>query len=76
MDNIKKNIEKEIKSINNINELKDIKVKYMGKKGIITELNSKIKDIPKEDLDITEKTFAKIKTNIENILKNTNKKIW
>ena len=49
MDKIKKDIEKEISSINNINELRDIKVKYMGKKGIITELNSKIKDIPKEE---------------------------
>ena len=49
MDKIKKDIEKAINSINNINELKDIKVKYLGKKGIITELNSKIKDIPKEE---------------------------
>ena len=49
MDKIKKDIEKEISGIDNINDLRNIKVKYMGKKGIITELNSKIKDIPKEE---------------------------
>ena len=49
MDKIKKDIEKELKNIKNINILKEVKVKYLGKKGIITELNSKIKDIPKEE---------------------------
>ena len=49
MENIKKDIEKELKNIKNINILKEVKVKYLGKKGIITELNSKIKDIPKEE---------------------------
>ena len=33
----------------NMNELNDLKVKYLGKKGIITELNSEIKNIPNEE---------------------------
>ena len=33
----------------NMNELNDLKVKYLGKKGLITELNSEIKNIPNEE---------------------------
>ncbi len=35
-------------SIKSLQELNDLKVAYQGKKGIITELNSGIKDIPNE----------------------------
>lgn len=33
----------------NMNELNDLKVKYLGKKGLITELNSEIRNIPNEE---------------------------
>ena len=75
MDNIKKNIKKEIKSINNINELKDIKVKYMGKKGIITELNSKIKDIPKEEKKEYGMKVNEIRTLFNNLYDEKNKEL-
>ena len=29
--------------------LNDLKIKYLGKKGLITELNSEIKNIPNEE---------------------------
>lgn len=32
-----------------MNELNDLKVKYLGKKGLITELNSEIRNIPNEE---------------------------
>ncbi len=44
MDNIKNEIEKDIKNVKTLNELNEIKVKYLGKKGVITELQTKIKD--------------------------------
>ena len=44
MDNIKNEIEKEIKNAKNLNEINEIKIKYLGKKGVITELQNKIKD--------------------------------
>ena len=34
--------------INTMQELNDLKAQYQGKKGIITELSAKIKDIPVE----------------------------
>ena len=39
----------EIKNINNIKELNELKVAYQGKKGIITELLSKMKELPNEE---------------------------
>ena len=51
MENKEKIIEELINKINEANDLKtltDLKVEYLGKKGVITELQSKIKDIPNE----------------------------
>ena len=48
-DDIKKLIEEDKKSVNSLQELNDLKVKYLGKKGLITELNSEIKNIPNEE---------------------------
>ena len=49
MENIKENIINDIKEINDIRLLNDVKVKYIGKKGIITELYSKMRDIPNDE---------------------------
>ena len=46
---VKKLLEEDIKKISNLDELNELKVKYLGKKGLITELNQKIKDIPNEE---------------------------
>lgn len=48
-DEIKKLIENDKKSVKDLNTLNDLKVKYLGKKGLITELNSGIKDVPNEE---------------------------
>ena len=49
IEEIKKNIEQELNETKDIKSLNDLKVKYLGKKGIITELSSKIKEIPNEE---------------------------
>lgn len=49
IEEIKKNIEDELDSCKDMKSLNDLKVKYLGKKGIITELSSKIKEIPNEE---------------------------
>ena len=46
---IKKQIEGDLKSLSKNQELLDIKSKYLGKEGVITLLQSKIKEIPNED---------------------------
>ncbi|MBQ3435769.1 MAG: phenylalanine--tRNA ligase subunit alpha [Bacilli bacterium] len=47
-DDVKKKLEKDLKDIKDLKELNDLKVKYLGKKGLITELNSKIKEVANE----------------------------
>ena len=38
MENIKKDIQQELENVQDIKTLNDLKIKYIGKKGIITEL--------------------------------------
>ena len=49
MENIKKDIQQDLENVQDIKTLNDLKVKYIGKKGIITELYSKRKEIPNEE---------------------------
>lgn len=49
MKKLKKDIDDAILKVNTIHELGELKVSYLGKKGIITELNSKIRDLPCEE---------------------------
>ncbi len=48
IEDIKKGIEKDLESVKDLKELNELHVKYLSKKGIITELNSKIKDVPND----------------------------
>ena len=48
IEDIKKEIEKEIDAVKDLKELNELHIKYLSKKGIITELNSKIKDVPND----------------------------
>jgi len=49
MKNVEMSLQKEKEQISSLEELNDLKVKYMGKKGLITELSSQIKNIPNEE---------------------------
>ena len=48
IEDIKKEIEKELDAVKDLKELNELHIKYLSKKGIITELNSKIKDVPND----------------------------
>ena len=48
IEDIKKEIEKDLESVNDLKNLSELHIKYLSKKGIITELNSKIKDVPND----------------------------
>ena len=49
IEKVRVELENDMVEINNLNDLNNLKVKYMGKKGLISELNSLIKDIPNEE---------------------------
>ena len=48
-EDVKKALDKDLVEIKDMNKLNELKVKYLGKKGIITELNSEIRNIPNEE---------------------------
>ena len=48
IEDIKKEIEKDLSSVKDLQSLNELHIKYLSKKGIITELNSKIKDVPND----------------------------
>ena len=49
IEEIRKLIEEKTSNINTIEELNNLKVEFLGKKGLITEVNSMIRDIPNEE---------------------------
>ena len=49
MNQIKSDIEKSLSKVVDLQSLNDLRVVYLGKKGVITELNSKIKDLSNEE---------------------------
>ena len=48
IEDIKKEIEKDLENVKDLKSLNELHIKYLSKKGIITELNSKIKDVPND----------------------------
>lgn len=76
IEEIKKSIDTDLEHINKQNELNDIKSKYLGKEGVITLLQSKIREIPNEEkkeygIKVNEvrtyfnNLFEEVKTRIE-----------
>ena len=66
---IKENAINEIKNCKNIQELNEIKVKYLGKKGELTALLKGMKDISKEERPIIGALVNNVRNELENILK-------
>lgn len=60
----------EIKSINNLQELNQIKVKYLGKKGSITEVLKGMKDLSNEERPLIGKLANEIREELELALSN------
>lgn len=48
IEDIKKEIEKDLNDVKDLKSLNELHIKYLSKKGIITEFNSKIKDVPND----------------------------
>lgn len=81
VESIKKELDSELKKVTNLKEIGDLKVKYLGKKGLITLLTSNMKDVPVEmkkeigQLSNEVKTYAtteieKIENKLENDILN------
>ncbi len=49
LEEVKKLLEEDMNNVTSLNDLNELKVKYLSKKGLITEVNSAIKDIPNKE---------------------------
>jgi len=49
---IKEELQKDKENIKSLKELNDLKVKYLGKKGLISELSIVMKDLPNDEKKI------------------------
>ena len=76
IDDVKKELEKDLKEVKDLKELNDLKIKYLSKNGLITKLNSSIKDVdPSERAEFGKKAnevkvlfndfYEKTKDNLE-----------
>ena len=65
-------IKEKINSVNTIQELNNLKVEYLGKTGIVTELQSKIKEIPNEEKKNYGMQVNEIKTTFNNLYDEKN----
>ena len=68
-------IKESIDSIKNIQELNNIKVEYLGKTGIITNLQSKIKEIPNEQKKEYGMKVNEVRTYFNNLYEEKNNQL-
>ena len=63
---IKSNLENDLSSIDNINKLNEIRTKYLGKKGLITDLTSNMKELSIEERKEVGRVSNELKTEVTN----------
>lgn len=75
MNELKKEITSSLNAASSISDLEELKIKYMGKKGSISELSSKIKDVPIEERKNYGKEVNEVKELFNNLY-NTKKSFF
>lgn len=72
---IKNQIAEQLKLIKDKNSLEDVRIKFLGKKGEVTELLKEFKDLPKEEKPKFGKVLNELKNEIENSIKERETKL-
>ncbi len=75
MENILEELKNDLNEIKKEHDLNEIKTKYLGKKGRITELSSQIKDLPNEEKKTFGANLNKLKTEATNLLETKKEEI-
>ena len=75
LDALKANLKKDFQEIVSQDELNQLKVKYLGKKGQITELSKNIKNLPSEERPIFGKKIGELRSLYEDLLNSVQEKI-
>lgn len=66
LEEVKEELLKDLENISDLKVLNDMKVKYLGKKGFITELNSEIKNVPNEEKKSYGQKVNEVRTLFQN----------
>ena len=72
---IRESLDADIKDVANLNMLNDIRVKYLGKKGIITELTANMKDLSVEERKEVGKLSNEIREYATNLISSLEEKL-
>ena len=75
MEDILKELKDDLSKVNTEHELSEVKTKYLGKKGNITLLSSKIKDLPVEEKKTFGANLNKIKVEATNLIESKKEEI-
>ena len=70
---VKEEIQKHIEESKTLQKLEEIRVNYMGKKGIFTDLSKKMKDLTAEQRPKIGQIINEVKEKISNLLDEKNK---
>ena len=62
IEEVKQSLISDLEKVNDLKELNDLKVEYLGKKGLITELNAMIKDLPNDEKKEFGKSVNELRT--------------
>ena len=73
--NIKESIDKDIKDIDNLNKLNDLKVKYLGKKGLITELTANMKELSVDERKVVGKLSSDARNYVTDAINSLEEKL-
>ena len=72
---IKEELDKDIISVTNLNSLNELKVKYLGKKGLVTELTSNMKNLDVEERKVVGKLSGEIRTYVTDNINSLEEKL-
>ncbi|MBQ4542072.1 MAG: phenylalanine--tRNA ligase subunit alpha [Clostridia bacterium] len=68
---VEKKFDDEIKTVSSLEELETVRVKYLGKKGYITDIMSKFREVPVEQKKEFGQKVNALKSKIENVISET-----
>ena len=75
LENLLNEVKEALNNVNDIQTLNDIKVKYMGKKGLINDLTSTLRDLSIEEKKVFGAKLNELKMNVTNLLEEKKKEI-
>lgn len=73
LENLKKEALSEFESVKNLSELEALKVKYLGKKGKITQALKSLKDLPLEERKVIGKALNELKESLDTLFEEKRK---